>query len=105
MYTTEIGMLLTYLALCIIIGLALKRQMLIRSAPYLAVTIGLSSNYISAGLANSSIVEIAVRIVVAYVVIRVSAGLTAQLTATLPVHMHYSTQQPAIDFEEVQPHE
>lgn len=101
MYTTEIGMILTYIALCVIVGYTLKQQILIRSAPYLAVAIAISSNYISAGLANSSIVEIALRIAIAYAVMRISAGLTAQLTATLPVHMQYSTQQPVIEFEEV----
>lgn len=102
MFTTEIGLYLTYIALACLVGYALKYQRLIDFSPYLAVATGLISNYISPGLANSSIIEIAARIIVAYAILRSAAELTKRLTSPLPVHMRYSTQQPVIEFEEVQ---
>lgn len=98
---TEIYLYVTYIITAALTGYAFKTQRMITGSIPLAIALGLSSNYISVGLANASLIEIALRILIAYAIMRGTAEITKRLTGPLPVQMHYSTQQPAIEFEEV----
>lgn len=96
---TELYLYLTYIISAALTGYALKTQRMVTASIPLSITLGLASNYISDGLASASLIEIALRILIAYVVMRGMAEIAKRLTHPLPVHMHYSTQQ--VEFEEV----
>lgn len=97
----EIYLYLTYIITAALTGYALKTQRMISVSIPLAIALGLASNYISSGLANASLIEIVLRILIAYAIMRSTSELTKRITSPLPANMHYSTQQPAIEFEEV----
>ena len=52
---------------------------------------------------DASIVEIAVRIAVAYAILRGFAEITKRQTAPFPINLQYHSQQPTIEFEDVKP--
>ncbi len=89
---------------CILtVFVAMKAQRLLDAAIPLALLFALSSNYLIAGLSGSGFAEIAIRGVIAYAILRSSAELLKRGIAThTPRHMRYSTEQPVIEFEEVQ---
>lgn len=91
----------TYLAAAVVVFFALENRRLIDLSLPLAIAIALLSNYTSPGLASAGIVEIVVRFVVAFAILRSVAETTRRATQPLPVAMRYSSQQPVIEFEEV----
>lgn len=97
----ELYLYLTYIISAALTCYALKNQRMIATSIPLAIALGLASNYISSGLANASLIEIALRILIAYAILRSTAEITKRMTGPLPAHMHYSTQQPVIEFEAV----
>lgn len=98
---TEIYLYLTYIVTAALTGYALKTQRMVTASIPLALALGLASNYISAGLANASLIEIALRILIAYAIMRGVAEIAKRMTSPLPTHMQYSTAQQVIEFEEV----
>lgn len=91
----------TYLAAAVVVYFALANRRLIDLSLPLAIAIALLSNYTSPGLASAGIVEIVVRFVVGYAILRSVAEMTRRTTQPLPTTMRYSSQQPVIEFEEV----
>ena len=91
----------TYLVAAVVVYFALANRRLIDLSLPLALALALLSNYTIEGLASAGIVEIVVRVVVAFAILRSVAEVTRRNTQPLPVAMRYSSQQPAIEFEEV----
>lgn len=72
-------------------------------SPLLAVAAALVSNYFFSGLAGAGLLEMGLRCLLAYVVLRVTAEAAKRVTGTMPVSMRYAAQMPAaIEFEEVE---
>lgn len=91
----------TYLAAAVVVYWALANRRLIDLSLPLAIALALLSNYTAAGLVSAGIVEMVVRFVVAFAILRSVAALTRRTTQPLPMAMRYSSQQPVIEFEEV----
>lgn len=97
----DIGMLLGFGVSGFGVWWALTEQRMGQLAPALAVVFGLASNYLFNGLAGAGIIEIVARIVVAFIILRLSAELAKRSSRRLPVAMKFAAQQPKIEFEEV----
>lgn len=98
----DVGMVLGFLVSGFGVWWALTEQRMGQLAPALAVVFGLASNYLFNGLAGAGIIEIVVRIVVAFIILRLSAELAKRSSRRLPVAMKFAAQQPKIEFEEVE---
>lgn len=99
--TNDIGMILGFLVSGFGVWWALTERRMAQLAPLLAVVFGVSSNYLFNGLAGAGIAEIAARIVVAFIALRLSAELAKRNTQALPATMRFASQQSVIEFEEV----
>lgn len=98
---SDLYLYVTYLAAAVVVYFALANRRLIDLSLPLAMAIALLSNYTATGLASAGIVEMAVRFVVAFSILRSVAEVTRRNTQPMPVAMRYSSQQPVIEFEEV----
>ena len=94
--------LATIIALSALTFFCMKMQRLISVAPALALLYAMCSNYLIVPLSQSRVIEIAIRITVAYAVIRGSAELTKRTTTGNPPQMRYASQMQNIEFEEVE---
>lgn len=98
----EILMGIVVLTCTILVFALLKMQRLTKGALPLALLFALAANYGLSGLRGASIGEMSLRIALAYAVIRISGMLLGQLTNGAPATIRYNSQQPKIEFEEVQ---
>ena len=99
----DVGMIVGFLVVSFVVWWALTEQRLIQLAPLLAVAMALVSNYFFSGLAGAGLFEIALRCLLAYTVLRLTAEAAKRITGTLPTSMRYASQMPvAIEFEEVE---
>ena len=98
----DVGMIVGFLMVSFAVWWALTEQRLIQLAPLLAVAMALVSNYFFSGLAGAGLFEIALRCLLAYAALRLTAEAAKRITGTLPTSMRYVSQMPAIEFEEVQ---
>ncbi len=98
----DVGMIVGFLMVSFAVWWALTEQRLIQLAPLLAVAMALVSNYFFSGLAGAGLFEIALRCLLAYAALRLTAEAAKRITGTMPTSMRYVSQMPAIEFEEVQ---
>lgn len=98
---TDILMIIIVLTCTILVFVLSRMQRLAKGALPLALLFALAANYGLAGLRGATIGEMAMRITLSYIIIRIAGTLLGQLSTGAPATIRYSQQQPKIEFEEV----
>lgn len=100
----DVLMVLGFLICAIAILGALREQRLTQLSPLLALAVALVSNYLFSGLADATLVEIATRWLLAFVLLRLVGVQARRMTVTAPIEMRYASESlvmEPIEFEEV----
>lgn len=98
---TDILMLIIVLTCTIVVFVLSRMQRLTKGALPISLGFALAANYGLPGLRGATIGEMALRITLSYIIIRIAGTLLGQLTTGAPATIRYSSQQPKIEFEEV----